>query len=201
MLFSLHTHVDMVWKSPASEQRHRQDKKKTYYQKLIQSYFAPVQNQSEQQEEDGPSSYNRSKSGMFIWNLDHCILSYSHMHTQNHIDPSINTNLNASSKHHGDNGNTPPLPMPADFFDDDEVEEEEEEMAGHDAPEWGTVKSFVILFACTVLYSIIAEILVDEVDVIMKDIALDEKFLGLTLFALVRKSTTSFFVRVKYQEN
>lgn len=101
-------------------------------------------------------------------------------------DPSINVASNVSNKH-AKNGNVAPLPIPEGLFDDEDEEEEEEEMSGHDAPEWGTVKSFVILFACTVLYSIIAEILVDEVDVIMKDIALDEKFLGLTLFALVSR--------------
>lgn len=69
MLFSLHTHAEMVWNSTTSEQERRQDKRKTYYQKLIQSYFAPAQDQAEQQpeeEQDGPSVYNRSKSGMHI---------------------------------------------------------------------------------------------------------------------------------------
>lgn len=64
-------------------------------------------------------------------------------------------------------------------------DEEEEEAAGHDSPNWGKVKSFTILFACTILYSIIAEILVDTVDHVMDNLAIDEKFLGLTLFALV----------------
>lgn len=69
------------------------------------------------------------------------------------------------------------------------IEEEEEEGAGHDSPNWSKTKSFVILFGCTLLYSIIAEILVDTVDEVMKNIKIDEKFLGLTLFALVPNIT------------
>jgi Ca2+:H+ antiporter len=64
-------------------------------------------------------------------------------------------------------------------------EDEDEEAAGHDSPNWSKSKSFTILFGCTILYSLIAEILVDTVDTVMDSLAIDEKFLGLTLFALV----------------
>lgn len=64
-------------------------------------------------------------------------------------------------------------------------EDEDEEAAGHDSPNWSKSKSFTILFGCTLLYSLIAEILVDTVDTVMDSLAIDEKFLGLTLFALV----------------
>lgn len=67
--------------------------------------------------------------------------------------------------------------------------EEEEEAGGHDSPNWSRSKSFTILFACTVLYSIIAEVLVDTVDGVMENLTVDEKFLGLTLFALVPNIT------------
>ncbi|KAG1440657.1 hypothetical protein G6F56_011829 [Rhizopus delemar] len=70
-----------------------------------------------------------------------------------------------------------------------EEEEEEEEAAGHDSPNWGKTKSYTVLFGCTLLYSIIAEILVQTVDEVMAKIAIDEKFLGLTLFALVPNIT------------
>jgi Ca2+/Na+ antiporter len=66
-------------------------------------------------------------------------------------------------------------------------EDEDEEAAGHDSPNWSKSKSFTILFGCTILYSLIAEILVDTVDTVMDSLAIDEKFLGLTLFALVCK--------------
>lgn len=64
---------------------------------------------------------------------------------------------------------------------------------GHDAPNWSRMKSAVILMGATVLYAIIAEILVDTVDVVLEGFAIDEKFLGITLFALV-PNTTEFLV-------
>lgn len=64
---------------------------------------------------------------------------------------------------------------------------------GHDAPNWGRTKSAVILLGATVLYAIIAEILVNTVDVVLESVDIDEKFLGITLFALV-PNTTEFLV-------
>lgn len=110
------------------------------------------------------------------------------------IDPSMVTTAehppqNGNSDPNNGNVGTLPPPLPNFIQAGDDEDEEEEEAAGHDAPEWGTAKSFTVLFACTLLYSIIAEILVDTVDVIMADMAIDEKFLGLTLFALVPNIT------------
>jgi Ca2+:H+ antiporter len=64
---------------------------------------------------------------------------------------------------------------------------------GHDAPNWSRRKSAIILLGATVLYAIIAEILVDTVDVVLEGFSIDEKFLGITLFALV-PNTTEFLV-------
>jgi len=64
---------------------------------------------------------------------------------------------------------------------------------GHDAPNWSRLKSSIILMGATVLYAIIAEILVNSVDVVLEGFAIDEKFLGITLFALV-PNTTEFLV-------
>lgn len=76
------------------------------------------------------------------------------------------------------------------FIHDKEPDEDEDEAAaGHDSPNWGKSKSYTVLFGCTILYSIIAEILVQTVDEVMEQIAIDEKFLGLTLFALVPNIT------------
>ena len=68
---------------------------------------------------------------------------------------------------------------------------------GHDAPNWGRVKSAVILLGATVLYAVIAEILVNTVDVVLESVDIDEKFLGITLFALV-PNTTEFLVCSPY---
>lgn len=68
---------------------------------------------------------------------------------------------------------------------------------GHDAPNWGRTKSAVILLGATILYAVIAEILVDTVDVVLESFSIDQKFLGLTLFALV-PNTTEFLVSSEY---
>jgi Ca2+:H+ antiporter len=64
---------------------------------------------------------------------------------------------------------------------------------GHDAPNWSRTKSAVILLTATVAYAVIAEILVDTVDSVLTHVDIDEKFLGITLFALV-PNTTEFLV-------
>jgi len=67
------------------------------------------------------------------------------------------------------------------------------EGGGHDAPNWSRMKSSIILCGATILYALIAEILVNTVDVVLQNVAIDEKFLGITLFALV-PNTTEFLV-------
>lgn len=64
---------------------------------------------------------------------------------------------------------------------------------GHDAPNWSRTKSSIILMGATILYALIAEILVNTVDVVLNGFAVDEKFIGITLFALV-PNTTEFLV-------
>ncbi|KOS22363.1 Low affinity vacuolar monovalent cation/H(+) antiporter [Escovopsis weberi] len=71
---------------------------------------------------------------------------------------------------------------------------------GHDAPNWSRMKSAVILLVATILYAVIAEILVDTVDVVLQSFAIDEKFLGLTLFALV-PNTTEFLNAISFAMN
>jgi Ca2+:H+ antiporter len=71
---------------------------------------------------------------------------------------------------------------------------------GHDAPNWGRSKSVIILLVATVAYAIIAEILVDTVDSVLDNIDIDEKFLGITLFALV-PNTTEFLNAISFAIN
>ena len=68
---------------------------------------------------------------------------------------------------------------------------------GHDAPNWSKAKSSIILLGATILYAVIAEILVNTVDVVLESVDIDEKFLGITLFALV-PNTTEFLVSSYY---
>ena len=93
---------------------------------------------------------------------------------------------------------------------------------GHDAPSWSRTTSASVLLACTALYAVIAgtyfdrvrnvylfyfsnlifstELLVDVVDVILKDSGIQEKFLGITLFALV-PNTTEFMNAISFALN
>lgn len=71
---------------------------------------------------------------------------------------------------------------------------------GHDAPNWSRLKSSIILCGATVLYAMIAEILVNTVDVVLGEGAVSEKFLGMTLFALV-PNTTEFLNAISFAMN
>lgn len=71
---------------------------------------------------------------------------------------------------------------------------------GHDAPNWSRLKSVVVLLGATILYAIIAEILVDTVDVVLTNVQVEEKFLGFTLFALV-PNTTEFMNAISFAMN
>jgi Ca2+:H+ antiporter len=71
---------------------------------------------------------------------------------------------------------------------------------GHDAPSWSRTVSASVLLTCTFLYAMIAEILVDVVDVVLNGSGIDEKFLGVTLFALV-PNTTEFMNAMSFAIN
>ncbi|CAI6340655.1 unnamed protein product [Periconia digitata] len=71
---------------------------------------------------------------------------------------------------------------------------------GHDAPNWSRGKSSAILLTATVAYAVIAEILVNTVDVVLEGSNIDEKFLGITLFALV-PNTTEFLNAISFAMN
>ncbi|KAF2208129.1 hypothetical protein CERZMDRAFT_114689 [Cercospora zeae-maydis SCOH1-5] len=71
---------------------------------------------------------------------------------------------------------------------------------GHDAPNWSRMKSAVILMSATVAYAVIAEILVDTVDVVLTSVSIPEKFLGITLFSLV-PNTTEFLNAISFAMN
>lgn len=78
-----------------------------------------------------------------------------------------------------------------------EVAEHETEGGGHDAPNWSRNKSTFILLGATLLYAIIAEILVDNVDSVLASFPINPKFLGLTVFALV-PNTTEFVNAISF---
>lgn len=70
--------------------------------------------------------------------------------------------------------------------------------SGHTSPNWSRSKSTWILLVATLLYAVIAEILVSCVDSILEDFpSLNPKFLGLTIFALV-PNTTEFLNAISF---
>lgn len=71
------------------------------------------------------------------------------------------------------------------------------EGSAHDAPNWSKAKSATVLLVATLAYAAVAEILVDTVDVILSSVDVDEKFLGITLFALV-PNTTEFLNAISF---
>ncbi|KAI1453791.1 Sodium/calcium exchanger protein-domain-containing protein [Annulohypoxylon moriforme] len=96
-----------------------------------------------------------------------------------------------------------PTPIRTSTFPIDPEEAGEHAQAshgGHDAPNWSRTKSSIILMGATVLYAIVAEILVDTVDVVLDNYAIDPKFLGITLFALV-PNTTEFLNAISFAMN
>lgn len=95
-----------------------------------------------------------------------------------------------------------PTPLRSSTFPDMEEVTEQAPAAhgGHDAPNWSRMKSAIILMGATVLYAIVAEILVDTVDVVLDNYAIDPKFLGITLFALV-PNTTEFLNAISFAMN
>ncbi|OBT91007.1 hypothetical protein VE02_00201 [Pseudogymnoascus sp. 03VT05] len=112
-------------------------------------------------------------------------------------DPTVDT-----AQHPTDGGKKvsshKPSPLPAV---DVEVAAVDVAVTGaHDAPNWSRTKSSVILMSATILYALIAEILVDTVDVVLQGFAVDEKFLGITLFALV-PNTTEFLNAISFAMN
>ncbi|KAI7876280.1 hypothetical protein K492DRAFT_210460 [Lichtheimia hyalospora FSU 10163] len=167
IVFSLRTHVDMVWKKQS--QHHDNEQPLSYYQKLLPNHI-----------------------------LSHTRHEQHHHSTQHANDPTANLSSQATSAsatersdlvHTVNDSHLLPTIIPATAYVHVKEPEEEEEVGGHDSPNWSRSKSFTILFGCTVLYSIIAEVLVDTVDGVMDNLAVDEKFLGLTLFALVPNIT------------
>jgi Ca2+:H+ antiporter len=160
--------VDVVWQSSSSKNK---IKKSAYYQKLLPMHILshlmyPNANNDSDSQQTAPEQQVHG--------------------TYNSIQSTSSTINNTSAPQIAF---IPAKDLQNFDYKSEEIEEEEEEGAGHDSPNWSKTKSFVILFGCTLLYSIIAEILVDTVDEVMKNIKIDEKFLGLTLFALVPNIT------------
>ncbi|SPJ87045.1 uncharacterized protein FTOL_12070 [Fusarium torulosum] len=63
------------------------------------------------------------------------------------------------------------------------------EEEAHHVPNWSRRKSLLILVTATVFYCLLAVILIDAVDTILQEFYIEERFLGLTVFALIPNAT------------
>lgn len=86
---------------------------------------------------------------------------------------------------------------PTGIFDSSSDDESEDLSGSHDSPNWSTTKSALILLGCTILYSLLAEILIGSVDGFLSSFPISEKFLGLTLFAIA-PTVTEFYNAVSF---
>jgi Ca2+:H+ antiporter len=67
----------------------------------------------------------------------------------------------------------------------DDGSSSDEEEHGHENPGWSIFWSSMVLLGCTILYTLIAEVLIDCLDEIIDQFPISEKTLGLTVFAIV----------------
>ncbi|KAK5128252.1 hypothetical protein LTR85_002919 [Meristemomyces frigidus] len=117
--------------------------------------------------------------------------------------PGHKDSKDSGMTHRGGAGNGEPTGSSAVLGADPEVpgeKHDEHAPGGHDAPNWSRTKSAVILCLATLAYAVIAEILVDTVDAVLTNVDIDEKFLGITLFALV-PNTTEFLNAISFAMN
>ncbi|QLL33129.1 hypothetical protein HG536_0E00390 [Torulaspora globosa] len=81
---------------------------------------------------------------------------------------------------------------------DDQDVNDDGASSGHEAPNWSRNRSTCILLVATLLYAVIAEILVSCVDAVLEGLpSLNPKFLGFTIFALV-PNTTEFLNAISF---
>jgi Ca2+:H+ antiporter len=64
----------------------------------------------------------------------------------------------------------------------------------HESPGWNIFISAGVLLTCTILYTLIAEVLIDCLDIIIEEFQMSEKILGLTIFAIV-PTVTEFCIK------
>lgn len=177
----------MVWKNNDTSQK--KNANSTYYERLMPTHIiSQLIHNAPPQDQDGESQTHVTSTSQIATlhgtPQEAAHISYTSIGGSSGSIPVLNAAGTASSP--GVSNLTTTYLHTREIGEEDE---EDEEAAGHDSPNWSKTKSFIILFGCTLLYSLIAEILVDTVDEVMEDFPMDEKFLGLTLFALVPNIT------------
>ncbi|KAF9185833.1 hypothetical protein BGZ51_002434 [Haplosporangium sp. Z 767] len=185
--FSLRTHVKQIWHEP--QQPSIRDS--SIYRKLLPTHIVQqLLHYGSGNHAAGPqrplSTNGDAEMGQATVTTD-----YQATATQGGLNerrpPQSEPNRNTGpALHPAAHGLLSSLSMEQESYKHEHEDEEEGAHGGHDSPNWSKGKSATVLLGCTVLYSIIAEILVDSVDAVS---SIDEKLLGLTLFALVPNVT------------
>lgn len=208
LFFTLRTHASLIWATNSHEQAGLSKKEDYLRSPSITSL--------------DPSQYSKSgklgtKKGIFT---PTAVLSVTDLHNQvsqiaktpNSVQsPSLNVSKNvqpilqkqsntknlSNTRQSNENQIPSNIPRRPSQVQTKDNESEFNEGGGHDAPNWSRSKSTIILLGATLLYAIIAEILVDTVDDVLSDFPINPKFLGLTVFALV-PNTTEFLNAISF---
>ncbi|KAF9953845.1 hypothetical protein BGZ70_000098 [Mortierella alpina] len=184
--FSLRTHVKQIWHEPQPPTM----RDSSIYRKLLPTHI--VQQLLHYGSGAHAAAPHRSVPTAGDTEMGHHPApGYQAISTHGGVDERRTPPIGAESGdgpalHPAAQGLLSSLTMVQDSLKHEHEEEEDEAHGGHDSPNWSKAKSATVLLGCTVLYSIIAEILVDSVDAVS---SIDEKLLGLTLFALVPNVT------------
>lgn len=172
LLFTLKTHAALIWLNPVTSTKEQNSCKKN-------ELASPIANVNTTSELQSVNSFSLNDQNSTINNAS----------TTNALRPSkasLGTDNNLNQQN-------PAQPIQPTTVNHAQVSKQNEivesSSGGHDAPNWSRTKSTTILLTATLLYAIIAEILVDCVDDVLKSISIDPKFLGLTIFALVPNTT------------
>ncbi|ODV86890.1 hypothetical protein CANARDRAFT_187248, partial [[Candida] arabinofermentans NRRL YB-2248] len=177
--FTLKTHAALIWSTPVAAER---EKEKKLEHQASQMLNTPDANSIKSLNLDNLTATQKKQN------------SYPSRSAQKTIStmPSMNLQQQPSQLSVGANTSTKQQQQTPQ-----QQGAQAEEGGGHDAPNWSRTKSTTILLLATVLYAIIAEILVDVVDDVLSVYPISPKLLGLTVFALI-PNTTEFVNAISF---
>ncbi|RKP27772.1 hypothetical protein SYNPS1DRAFT_4237, partial [Syncephalis pseudoplumigaleata] len=194
--FTLRTHVKLIYHQEPTPQENANALRASFYKRLLQQLPSMLGGSTSAQTPgqpqapvSAPAATQRSTS--------HTLSPPSSQHG------TVSATIQQGGTQENPNGHTLNLAIPLDVMQPAQILADDEAHkssaagghggqgghGGHDAPEWSKLKSSVVLLSCTVLFAAIAELLVDTVDEVMEGSTVEEKFLGITLFALVPNVT------------
>lgn len=199
LFFTLRTHASLIWATTSAEHHtHKKDDGMSLRSPSIVSldHGQGAGVKSMPQTPGAPS--NKTRDNVYSSGIDVSKKGTNSLVSSALPSPSLDVNKQRNPKIPPKKPQEAVTPVRRNSLKQLKVEEEEGgEGSGHDAPNWSRSKSTIILLSATILYAVIAEILVDVVDDVIKDYPINPKFLGLTVFALV-PNTTEFINAISF---